>query len=178
MTIRRCLSLMLAWVLTLGFAMTASPAPAHAQQLKVAIVDFQLALEGINEGKAAQSRLETMFMGKQAEIEQRESNIVAKQKEYEAKAAVLTDAARQELERQLGEMQMEYQQFVMRAQQEMAEAEAQVLAQLVEKLQATAAEVGKAQGYTLILANEAVVYSTATDITTAVVAKYNASHSG
>ncbi len=178
MNIRRCLSLMLAWVLTLGVGMTVSPAPAQAQQLKVAVVDFQVALEGINEGKAAQTRLETMFMGKQAEIEQRESNIVAKQQEYEAKAAVLTDAARQDLERQLGEMQMEYQQFVMRAQQEMAEAEAQVLAQLVEKLQATAAEVGKAKGYTLILAKEAVVYSTATDITSAVVSKYNASHSG
>ncbi len=178
MTIRRCLSLLLLWGLTLGAAITVAPAPAQAQSFKVAIVDFQLALEGIDEGKKAQNRLETMFMGKQAEIEQRESNIVAKQREYEAKAAVLTDVARKQLEQELGEMQMEYQQFVMRAQQEMAEAETQVLSQLVEKLQGVAATVGKSKGYTLILAREAVVYSTADDITAAVVKQYNATHSG
>ncbi len=178
MTIRRCLCLLLVWTLSLGAAMTVAATPAQAQQMKVAVVDFQAALDGIEEGKMAQARLEGLFMGKQKEIEQREANIMAKKKEYEAKAAVLTDAARMDLERQLGEMQMEYQQYVMRAQQEMAEAEAQVLADLVEKLQATATTVGKAQGFTLILAKEAVVYTTATDITDAVVAKYNASHSG
>ncbi len=178
MTARRCLSLALAWLLTFGVVDALSPAVAHAQAMKVAVVDFQLALDGINEGKAAQARLETIFMGKQAEIEQRESNIIAKQKEYEAKAAVLTDAARQDLERQLAEMNMQYQQFVMRAQQEMAEAEAQVLQDLVEKLQAVAADVGKAKGYTLILAKEAVVFTTGTDITQAVVTKYNATHPG
>jgi outer membrane protein len=175
MTIRRSLSLIFAWILTFGVAM---PGVAQAQTMKVAIVDFQTALDQIDEGKLAQSRLETMFRGKQAEIEQLESNILTKQREYEAKAAVLTDIARRDLERQLAEMQMEYQQYVMRAQQEMAERENQILSDLIVKLQTVAADVGKAQGYTLILAKEAVVYSTAKDITDAVVAKYNTTHGG
>ncbi len=178
MTLRTCFSTLMTAILLFGIVSLGSPGQAYAQSVKVAVVDFQVALEGIEEGKKAQARLEAMFMGKQAEIEQRESNILAKQREYEAKASVLTDAARQQLERELAEMQMEYQQFVMQAQQDMQLAETQILTQLVEKLRETAEAYGKAQGYTLILAKEAVVFSTGDDITDAVVARYNSTHSG
>ena len=116
MTLRRCFSTLVTWILLLGVVSVVSPAQAQAQGVKIAVVDFQAALENIEDGKKAQSRLEAIFMGKQAEIEQMESNFMAKQREYEAKASVLTDAARTDLERELGELQMQYQQYVMQAQ--------------------------------------------------------------
>ncbi len=177
MTFRHHLSTLMTWILLLGVVSVVSPAQAQAQAIKVAVVDFQVALENIEDGKKAQARLEAIFMGKQAEIEQMETNFMARQREYEAKASVLTDAARTDLERELAELQMQYQQFVMQAQQEMQVAETQVLNQLVEALRETAEAYGQDKGYTLILAKEAVVFSTGDDITDQVVQRYNATHS-
>ncbi|MEE2750400.1 MAG: OmpH family outer membrane protein [Myxococcota bacterium] len=159
-----------------AFLVLLIPSLSWAAETKIAVVDFSKALEQISDGKAAQDRLETMFKGKKAEIEQMEAQIVSLQQEYQAKSAVITDSARQDYQQRLGEAQMAYQQAYMRVDAEMQQAYVQVMESLVGKLKTHAETVAKASGYDLVLeaSQGAVLYSApAMDITAKVVAQYN-----
>ena len=83
--------------------MTFAPA-SWAADFKVATIDYNRAIQEIEEGKQAQARLDKMLEGKRAEIEQLEADLRSLQQEYQSKAAVLSDSARQDYERRLYEM--------------------------------------------------------------------------
>ena len=59
---------------------------ATAGDTKIGIVDFTRAINETNEGRAAQSRLDSMVNGKKAELEQMEANLQAMATEYQEKA--------------------------------------------------------------------------------------------
>ena len=83
--------------------------PTLAADLTIATVDFNKALNEIEDGKSAQERLDTMYQGKKAEIEQLEANLQALSEEYQAKQAVLSDTARQDYENRLMQQNANYQ---------------------------------------------------------------------
>ncbi len=126
-------------------------APAHAAELKIATVDLNRVVNEMKEGKQAQERLRAMAQGKQAEINQLEAQIRSLTEEYQAKAAVMNEAARADLERRIQEAQMNYQQTGMRLQGELQQAEAQVMEGLMAKVRAEAAKLAAERGYSLII---------------------------
>ncbi|MCB9759357.1 MAG: OmpH family outer membrane protein [Alphaproteobacteria bacterium] len=153
---------------------------AHAADLKVLTVDYSRAIQEIDEGKAAQSRLDRMYEGKKAEIEQLEADIMALQKEYESKVAVLSDAARQEYEQRLYEKQVLYQQTYANADMQMQQAYFSSMEQLMGGLKNVAEEIGRERGVDLVLevSQGAVLYAKPElDITNDVVKRYNAKSS-
>jgi Skp family chaperone for outer membrane proteins len=158
------------------FLVLLMPSVSLAADTKIAVVDFSQALDQVSDGKAAQDRLESMFKGKKAEIEQMEANLLALQQEYQAKSAVISDSARQDYQQRLGEAQMSYQQAYMRVDAEMQQAYVQVMETLVGKLKTHAETVARAGGFDLVLeaSQGAVLYSLpAMDITDKVIAEYN-----
>lgn len=174
LTLRACLRLML---LVAAACLIMAPSPAHAQAvpLKVAVVDFSVAIDQIAEGKSAQARLEAMYKGKKAEIEALENQLMTLQKEYESKATLLTDTARQDYMRRMGELQAQYQQTYLANDQEMQQAYVQVMESLLTKLKAKSAEIGREKGYDLVLevSQGAVVYfNGAIDITNEVIKRF------
>lgn len=167
-------------LLLMAFALFAS-LRAEAAEFKIATVDFSRAINEIEDGKAAQARLDRMLQGKRAEIEQLETDIKALENEYITKQALLTEAAKQEYEKRLYEMQMRYQQLYAQADMDMQTAYASAMESLLAGLKATAEEIGKERGLDLVLevSSGAVLYSkSGTDITDEVIKRYNASHSG
>ena len=144
---------------------------------KIGVVDFTRAIEQTTEGQAAQGRLDAMFQGKRAEIEQLEENLRALTEEYQARAAMLSDAARADNEQRLGQAQMVYQQTYARNDAEMQQAYMQVMEQLFASLKEVASAIGSEQGYTVILeaAQGAVLFAAPTvDITDQVITRVNA----
>jgi len=167
-------------ILTALVALITTAGPlAFAQSVQIGTVDVTRALNEVAEGQAAQARLDIMFQGKQAELEQMEADLMAQKQEYDAKVAVLSDAARQEYEQKLYQGQMAYQQTAMGFEQQMQGAYLQAMESLTNKMKTIAGEIAQEKGFTLVLeVSQGVVLYAApgTDITDQVIARYNAAY--
>ncbi len=158
--------------LPLFVATTLLSAPAWAGG--VAIVDFQQALNEVNEGKIVQARLEGMFTEKKKSIGEMEKTLMAMQQDYEQQALVLTPDALKAKEREIMQAQMMYQQEVQRAEMEFQAQYNKEMENLLGKMADICEAIGKEKGYDLVLErNAGVVYANAPDLTTDLVTRYN-----
>lgn len=166
---------MLSRLLAVLFAAFVFGAPAHAGDAKIGTVDYGRAIQEIDEGKAAQARLDAMYAGEKAKIEQMEIDLQKLIEEYQSKQAILSDTARAEYEQRLGQKQMEYQQAYANADYEMQNAYFSAMEQLMGGLGVVAEEIGKEGSYDLILevSQGSVLYSGGTDLTDQVIQRYN-----
>lgn len=164
-------------LLTLLTAATLLAPVADAADLKIATVDLSLVMAEVDEGKQAEARLKTIYDGKAAELQGMEANLRTMTEEYQSKASILSDAARQEQEQVLYQAQMTYQQAMVMAEQEMMQAQAQAMESLMAKMKVTATTIAKEKGYDMVLESSQgiVVFSDpGLDITTEVIQRYNA----
>lgn len=145
-------SLAAAAVLTTATAaVPALSSTAHAAELKVATADFQRALEEINEGEKARTKLEGMFAEKQKAIQDMEKQLGALQKELQAGAAILSPDALQAKQQQYQQLAAQYQQTYMMSEQEMQGTYAQVMEGLIQKMRTICEEIAREKGYDLVL---------------------------
>ncbi|MED5373590.1 MAG: OmpH family outer membrane protein [Myxococcota bacterium] len=153
---------------------------ANASDFKLGVVDYGRAIQEIEEGKKAQARLDTMYAGEKAKLEQMEAEYNALVTEYQQKEPMISEEAKKQYEQRLYEMQINYQQAVAKADWEMQGAYYSAMEQLMTGLRATAETLGKEQGYDLILESSQgiVLYQSGTDMTDAVIARYNRDHPG
>lgn len=159
----------------LGVLLLLGPA-ARAQQatLKLAVCDFQQALQEVEEGKKAKANLEKRYGEKKAQVEKKRDQVQAMKDSLDAQRPMLTPQALEQKEKDLQSASIEYQQMVLESQQEMAQMEQQLTSGILEKLYGVAEKIGKDQGYAMIFEAQAVVYhAPAHDITPQVIAAYN-----
>jgi len=154
----------------------AAPAVA-AEAPKVAVVDFQKALDSVADGEAARKKLDAAMKDKQASIKTLETQLKAMKDEYDKQSLILSEAARKQKEQEFMNAQMQYQQTAQQSEQEMQQMYVQLMEGLLAKMRAIAGEIGKEKGYDLILETSAggVVYWGPTlDITQELITRYNA----
>ncbi|MCB9794159.1 MAG: OmpH family outer membrane protein [Alphaproteobacteria bacterium] len=150
--------------------------PAQAADFIVLTVDYGRAIQEIDEGKAAQSRLDRMYEGKKAEIEQLEQTIMSLQQEYQAKGDLLSAEARQGYEQRLYDLQVQYQQAYAAADMQMQQAYFTSMEQLMNRLKVVSEELGAERKADLVLeiSQGSVLYAkSGMDMTDAVIARYN-----
>lgn len=170
------LSRLFAFLCLAAALMVATPAFAQSAP-KIAVVDFQEAVNQVKDGATARTNLEAMYKQKKTAIESMEQQLMAMKAEYDKQALILSDTARQQKERELMVAQQNYQQAYMQHEQEMQTAYANAMEGLIEKMKTICETIGKEKGYTLILEiNEGgVVYSTSSiDITAELIKRYDA----
>ena len=168
----------LAALLVLAWVALASTA-AWAQSVTIAVVDFQSALNQVQEGTAVKAKLDSLYKEKKGAIDQMETQLKTMQEEYQKQSLILSDAARQQKEAEMQQAQMVYQQTYMQSEQEMNDTYNELMAGLISKMRTIAEQIGKEKGYTLILeATEGgVVYNGgAVDITSELVKRYDAAN--
>ncbi len=156
---------------------TASPAMA---QLHIATVDFQRALNEVDEGVTAMARLEGMRDEKMKSIEKMRNNLVQMQNELANQSAILSESARQEKEQAFNQAQAEYQQVAMGAEQEMQSAYMKIVDEFIAKMREVATAIAQEKGYNLVLeaTESGVVFSSGIDdVTDELIKRYNAAHS-
>ena len=164
-----------------------SPDAAAADE-KIAVVDFQKALDTVKEGENARTKLEGMAEQKRKQIEQMEAGLKAKAAELEKQAVILSEDALMQKQRALYEEQMQFQQVYMQSEQEMQMAYAQVMDELVQKMIKICTKIGQERGFTLILetgqqgvlmgAGGVIYAGGASDITGELITRYNAQNPG
>ncbi len=144
--------------------------------VKIAIVDLRKALNESEAGLKAKASLEEMIKQKQKAIDEKGKEIEALKEEIEKKSSVLSEEALRSKQDELDRKMREYKRFVQDAQEEVKKKENQLTAEILKELREIINEIGKEEGYSVILEKaEGVVlyYNEAVDITQKVIDRYN-----
>lgn len=156
-----------------GLLATSLPAWAGG----IAIVDFQLAINEVEEGEKARQEIDALLRQKQQAIQNMEQQLQTKMQEYEKQRLILSDEARQAKEQEIVQLQQQYQQAAMQAEMEMQQLYTQKMEGLISKMRTISSQIGQEKGYDLVLevTESGVVYSAATlpNITPELIKRYN-----
>jgi len=152
--------------------------PSAASAATLCTVDFQKAVTETNEGKTAQSKIDTMFKARQDEVERMQVEFETSVADFQKRAMMLAADARTEQEQKLMLQQRTLQQTAMQYEQEMQQTYMGMLGDLDQKMRTVAGEVGKGAGCSVVLDSAVIVFAAADvkNITTDLVLRYNALH--
>jgi outer membrane protein len=149
---------------------------ANDDVIKIGIVDIDQAVSSSDEGKAAREELARKQREAEAKIQPLLDRYKALEEEIKAKKFVLSDEALFQRQLDLVEMRNQIEAKAGEVQKQMQVDQKRLEAPLVAKLQKIIQDVGKSQGYTMIMTRNApgVVYAReALDITDLVIERYN-----
>jgi outer membrane protein len=133
---------------------------ASAQNMKIGYVDVQRAVQEVEEGKAARSRLQTELQQKRADLEKKRGDLEKMKADYDKQAPVLSDDAKRQRQEQL--------------QKELSGKEQEAMSSISKRLLQVVAEVSDRENFTFVLDKAALLYApAASDITNEVVRRYN-----
>lgn len=144
----------------------------------IAVVDFQRAVTQTDEGKAAQAKIDTMYMSRKQEIEKLRTDLEAAVQDYQSRAMILSDTARADTEKKLAMQQQAFEQKYTGYQSELQQTYGTLLEELDGKMRTMVQTIAKEKAYSVVLDAAAVVYmgSDVTDMTNELVTRYNTTH--
>ena len=161
--------LLVALVALLGWATGAQDEP-----IKIGVVDMEQALNSTEQGKAAREELSRKQREAEAEVQPLAERFRTLQEELKGKKYVLSDEALFEKQVELAELQNRIDNKIKELQGQLKIDSGRLEAPLRAKLVEIVEEIGKDQGFTLILARGTALYTReAIDITDQVVAKFD-----
>jgi outer membrane protein len=155
-------------------------APARAE-IKLGFVDFQKAMNEVEEGKAATASLKAFVDEKQKIVEQDQNELRRLDGEYQKQQAVLSDEARRDKERELQQRMMEAQGRAMGFQKELAERERDLTRVIRERMAVITKEIAASEGLTMIFerAEAGILFAPdKLDFTSQLIRIYDSRHKG
>lgn len=139
---RTALLLLLAGFLVNAFA---------AEEMKLAFIDMQKAIQETVAGKKAKKDLEDEFNKKKKELEKKEADLKKMNDDLEKKSLVLTDEVKQKKAQELQNEMIKYREVVAKSQMEIQKKERDLTAPIVQKLREIVDDIAKKEGYTMVL---------------------------
>jgi outer membrane protein len=170
----------LTFLAALAIAVPLAPA-ASAADLKIGYVDLQLALNEVDEGKAAKAQLKKDFDEKQKRLDREQTDLKRMKEDLDKQAVVMADDARREKQGELDRKFMEVQGLFVQLQKELSEREREVTRGIFEKMTQIIREIAEAEGYTLVFerTDAGLIYAPKSlDLTSDLIRKYNARFKG
>ena len=147
---------------------------ASAQNMKIGYVDVQRAVQEVEEGKAARSRLQSELQQKRADLEKKRADLEKMKADYDKQAPVLSDDAKRQRQEQLQKAFVEAQNAAGQMQEELSGKEQEAMQSISKRLLQVVAEVSDRENFTFVLDKAALLYApAASDITNEVVRRYN-----
>lgn len=156
----------------------ARPAPAGPASAvaRIGYVDLARALNEVEEGKTAKSKLKSDFDQKQQKLDKMQNEFKAKKDEFDKRSPMMKADARQakqeELQREISELQKNF----MQMQQELVDSQSLITDEIGKKLKAIIEKIGDRDGFQLVMniGGDAVLYHKRhLDITDDVIGAYN-----
>jgi outer membrane protein len=151
-------------------------AASEEQPIKIGVVDLEQAISSTEEGKAAREEFQRKTREAQAKFQPMLDRYQALEEELKAKKFVLSDDALRQKELDLAEMRNEIQNKGREIEGQLQVDQKRLEIPLVQKLEGIIEELGKSQGFTLIIRRGApgVLYTReALDVTQLVIERYN-----
>ena len=164
-----------ALVLVFTAASSIASGPARADDLKIAYVNMAKALNDVEDGKAAKTKLKTEFDAKQKQLDKMQNELKAKKDEFEAQKGMMKPEARLAKQEDLQREFLKLQQTYMQLQQELMANETRLTNEIAGRLRDVIAKIGDRDAYTLVLdiGETVLYYKRHRDITAEVVKEYN-----
>lgn len=160
-----------------AIAVLAFTLPARAAEAKIGVVNLQEALNSVEEGKAAKAQLKKEFDSKQKLISEREEEIRRLQGDFQKQQSVMNDQTRGQKQEEIARKAQELQATYVSLQKELQDRERDLTRGIFEKMAAIVKEIAAADGFSVVVDAQAVMYADPTvDVTNELVRKYNARH--
>ena len=147
---------------------------ASAQNMKIGYVDVQRAVQEVEEGKAARSRLQTELQQKRADLEKKRADLEKMKADYDKQAPVLSDDAKRQRQEQLQKAFVEAQNAAGQMQEELSGKEQEAMGSISKRMIQIVSEVSEREGFSYVLDKAVLLYAPpASDLTNEVVRRYN-----
>ena len=127
------------------------PAFASAQDFKVGYVDLQRALNTVEEGRQAKSKLKKEFEKKQNQLDAKQEQVRKLKESLENGAMMLTEDAKRAQMQELQKQMMQLQQLYVQLQGDLAKKEAEATKKIFDRMEKIITSIGKDRDYDLIL---------------------------
>ena len=158
----------------LAFTLALAAGAASAQSMKIGYVDVQRAVQEVEEGKAARTRLQSELQQKRADLDKKRADLEKMKADYDKQAPVLSDDAKKQRQEQLQKAFVEAQNAAGQMQEELSGKEQEAMQSISKRLLQVVAEVSDRESFTFVLDKAALLYApAASDITNEVVRRYN-----
>ncbi len=168
-------AMLVAVILVAGLGLRAANAADQAAQ-KFGYVDFQRALNEVEEGKKAKAQLKSEFDEKQKKLDEVQNQLQAMKNDLDKQRLILSADALKDKEEEYRKKFMELQQKLGTYKEEIATKEAKMTGDIIAVVHNIVGNIGDKEGYTFILekSQEVVLYSPAKDdLTERVIKEYN-----
>jgi outer membrane protein len=153
------------------------PVSAQAEEaIKIGILDLQKVLNECDAGKKAKTDLEALIKSKESAIEKKGVEIEKLKSELQKQVSVLSAEARKSKEDELEKLLRDYQRIVQDSQAEVKKKEGELTEAIIKGVHDLVDEMGKKEGYTVIIEKTLSLYANEDlDITDDVIKRYNKS---
>ncbi|KAI3589455.1 OmpH family outer membrane protein [Cupriavidus sp. CER94] len=158
----------------LAAAALCAAAPAMAQEARIAAVNSERILRDSQPAKAAQVKLEQEFSKRDRELQDMAQKIKAMADKLDKDTAVLADADRQRRQREVADLDREFQRKQREFREDLNQRRNEELAQVLERANRVIRQLAEQRKYDLIV-QEAVYVNPRIDITDDVMKALNAS---
>ena len=160
--------------LMLAVAVLLAARATHAQGMKIGYVDVARAVQEVEEGKQARTRLKAELDQKRANLDQKRASLEKMKADYDKQAPVLSDAEKQKRQQDLQKAFIEAQNEAGQMQEELSGKEQEAMQNISKRLIQVVAEVSDKESFTFVLDKAALLYApAASDVTNEVVRRYN-----
>ncbi|HTO96007.1 MAG TPA: OmpH family outer membrane protein, partial [Myxococcales bacterium] len=137
-------------------------------------VDVQRAIQEVEEGKAARTRLQSELQEKRADLDKKRADLEKMKADYDKQAPVLSEDAKRQKQEQLQKAFLEAQTAAGKMQEELSGKEQEAMQSISKRLLQVVAEVSDKESFTFVLDKAALLYApAASDVTNEVVRRYN-----
>ena len=142
---------------------------------KIGVVNLQTVLETSVAGKAAQNEIKGQKDKLEADLKQKGNELQELEKRLQREAMVMSKETREEKERELRIKASDFQAQQKKYRGDLQDLERKLMGQLQKDISDLVAEIGKKEGYQLIISNIGVLYfQPAMDLTTRLIQDLNA----
>ncbi|MCU0601710.1 MAG: OmpH family outer membrane protein [Desulfobacterales bacterium] len=142
---------------------------------KIAVVNLQKVLDTSVAGKAAQDRLKTQRDKLEGDLKQKGSDLQELEKRLQREATVMSKETREEKEREFRIKASDFQALQKKYRGDLQDLERTLMGELQKDISALVDEIGKKEGYLLVISNIGVLYhQPAADITNRLIQELNA----
>jgi outer membrane protein len=145
-----------------------------ADVAKIGVVDFQKVIGESEAGKKVQAQIQQKGREMESELQELARGIEELDKQLARDAMVMSKEKRQQKERELEIKKYDLQSMRKDYENEFRQLQSKMVGKLQDEILALAEELGKKEGYLLIIEKNAAVYYPSTiDITDKIIQKYN-----
>jgi outer membrane protein len=146
-----------------------------ADVAKIGVVDFQKILETSTAGKSVQSQLKTQNEKMTSDLQKKGEEIETIRKRLERESMVMSKEMREEKEREQRIKLNDFRNLQKKYRSELQKLQVQLMQQLQIDVTKITQDIGKKEGYLMIMDKRGVIYSpTSVDLTDKIIQKLNA----